>query len=102
MLKTDIGRLRLVGILEGISFLLLLCVAMPLKYYADMPLLNKIVGQAHGILFIAYVVLGIQVSVLKKWSFMTTTWKVLVASFIPLGTFYVDFKILKPLEEKEN
>ena len=61
-LKTSLGRLRVIGWWEGVSFLLLLGVAMPLKYFADWPLGVRYVGMAHGILFLLYVVAAIQAS----------------------------------------
>ncbi len=52
----NIRNLRVVGIAEGISFLVLLCIAMPLKYYAGIPEVVKFVGWAHGLLFILYII----------------------------------------------
>ena len=52
--NTSVGRLRLAGITEGISFLVLLFIAMPLKYWAGMPLAVKYTGWAHGVLFVLY------------------------------------------------
>ena len=60
---------RITAILEGISYLSLFAVTMPLKYLADLPMPNKYVGYAHGGLFIAYVVLAILVCIIKKWGF---------------------------------
>ncbi|MEP7128906.1 MAG: DUF3817 domain-containing protein, partial [Chitinophagales bacterium] len=54
--NTSIGRLRLAGITEGISFLVLLFIAMPLKYFADIPEAVKYTGWLHGLLFILYLV----------------------------------------------
>nr|MBJ6878079.1 DUF3817 domain-containing protein [Vibrio cholerae] len=55
MLSTPIGRLRAIGLIEGISFLLLLFVAMPLKYFAGFATAVKITGMAHGVLFILFI-----------------------------------------------
>src|SRR5438552_3773981 len=55
VLKTILRRLRLVGYTEGVSFLVLLGIAMPLKYFAGMPLAVTIVGAIHGLLWILYV-----------------------------------------------
>ena len=57
MLTTLIGKFRLTGIVEGTSYLLLLGVAMPLKYIWHMPIYVKVVGMTHGILFILYCLL---------------------------------------------
>ncbi|MBF9224019.1 DUF3817 domain-containing protein [Hymenobacter ruricola] len=60
LLLTGLGRLRLVAILEGVSFLVLLLVAMPLKYLAGQPQAVRPVGMAHGLLFVLYCFLLIQ------------------------------------------
>ena len=67
MLSTPIGRLRLVGILEGISFLVLLGIAMPLKYLAGQPEAVKVVGWAHGALFVLYVGAVMQAALAHGW-----------------------------------
>ncbi len=101
-LITDIGRLRLVAFLEGVSLLILVFVGMPLKYYLESPGFVKILGPIHGMLFIAFVILTIQVSISLKWNFIKTTLWVLISSFIPFGTFYVDMKILKKYKASDN
>lgn len=93
-LKTPLGRLRVVGFWEGISFLVLLGVAMPLKYFAGWPLAVRAVGMAHGILFILYVVAAGAAAVKGKWSRGRTA-LVLVASLLPAGPFVVEAKILR-------
>jgi integral membrane protein len=95
MLSTVIGRLRLIGLLEGASFLLLLGIAMPMKYMLGIPEAVRIVGMAHGVLFIAFIALTIQAKFVYNWRFskMFLLW---VASVLPFGTFYADYKLLKP------
>lgn len=95
LLKTKIGQLRIIGFLEGTSLLILLFIAVPMKYLLDMPEGTKIIGPIHGVLFLLFVFYTIVVSIDQDWKFMNKTWKVLVASVIPFGTFYVDRKILK-------
>lgn len=94
LLSTTIGRLRIIGFLEGVSFLLLLGVAMPLKYVWGAPEAVRIVGMAHGVLFLAYLAAAVQAAVDYSW-----TWRraalVAVASLVPLGTFYADVKWLR-------
>lgn len=90
---------RITSILEGISYLALFAVTMPLKYMANIIEPNKIVGMAHGVLFIAYVLLTIFFWVMKKWSFKQG-FIMLIASLLPFATFYVDKKYLKPLAQK--
>ncbi len=94
-LKTPLGRLRLLAILEGISFLLF-GITMPMKYMLDITEPNFYVGMAHGWLFILYIILAFQNIYLHRWG-LKTSLLVLAASLIPFGTFVVDAKILKPL-----
>lgn len=81
------------AIAEGISFLLILFITMPLKYFLDMPMPNKIIGMLHGVLFIAYVVMVFMVKDTFKWS-LKTTLIALLASIIPFGTFYIEKKFV--------
>lgn len=85
---------RLTAILEGISYILLFGLSMPLKYAAQILEPNKYIGYAHGFLFIAYVLLAILVWYQKKWSFKKG-FILLVASLLPFATFYVEKKYLK-------
>lgn len=94
LFKTPIGRLRITAFLEGCSFLLL-GFTMILKYKFDMPLPNYIVGMLHGLLFVLYIFLVLQVAYIKKWKIITIFWAFL-ASLIPFGTFYADKKIFSP------
>ncbi|TVR38694.1 MAG: DUF3817 domain-containing protein [Cryomorphaceae bacterium] len=85
-------RFRLVGILEGISFLLLLLIAMPLKYFMSMPLAVTYVGWAHGVLFVAYMLFLAKAWWMYKWSF-TKIFLAVGAAFFPGGPFMLDSKI---------
>jgi len=93
--KTSLGRLRVIGWWEGVSFLLLLGVAMPLKYFADLPLAVRYVGMAHGVLFILYVIAAIQAALEHTWTWKRTA-LVLAASLLPAGPFVVEARILRP------
>lgn len=84
---------RGISLLEGISLLLLLFIAMPLKYIWGNPEYVKIVGMAHGLLFVAYVLFAIMTKFELNWKSKTLL-IVFVASVIPFGTFYVDKKYL--------
>lgn len=97
---TSVGRLRLIAFLEGISLLLLVFVAVPLKYIAHDPSWVKAIGPVHGILFVLFVFSTLKVSLEQRWPFRTVTWKVLLACFIPFGTFYIDSAILKKLPKQ--
>ncbi len=95
LIKTPVGRLRLLGYLEGTSLLLLLFVAVPLKYGSHDPALVKALGPVHGLLFLGFIISALSVGVEEHWKFKETTWKVLIACIIPFGTFYIDRYILK-------
>jgi integral membrane protein len=97
--NTKIGRLRLVGLLEGLSLLLLVGIAVPVKHVYGDPFLVKSIGPVHGILFLLYVFNALSVGVERQWKFRDTTWKVLLACLIPFGTFYIDRKILSKINE---
>ena len=96
LITTTIGRLRLIGFLEGVSFLLLLGVAMPLKYLADQPEAVRVVGMAHGLLFLLYLWATIVAALEYKWTWGRTL-LVAAASLFPFGPFYADVRWLKPL-----
>jgi len=85
---------RIISFLEGVSFLLLLFIATPIKYFAGNDSFVKMLGMPHGILFLVYVVFAIMLKYELKWK-AKTTWTVLIASVIPFGTFYIDKKHLK-------
>jgi len=87
---------RSIAILEGISYIALFGITMPLKYWAEIPFPNKVVGYAHGILFILFVLLTFLVCYTKKWGFKKLL-IFLAASLLPFATFYVEQKYLKPL-----
>jgi integral membrane protein len=89
---------KIIAIAEGISFLVLLLIAMPLKYMMQIPEPLKYVGWAHGVLFVLYGILLLQVFIVLKWSFIKTLVAFLV-SFIPFGTFWLDARINKELAE---
>lgn len=99
---TTIGRLRLLAFLEGFSLLVLVFVAVPLKYYFDHPAMSKTLGPIHGSLFLLFLFNALRAGVEQQWKFKETTWKVLVACFIPFGTFYIDYKILRNIPTDEN
>jgi integral membrane protein len=95
LFSTRIGRLRLLGYLEGISLLLLLFVAVPLKYGANKPSMVHALGPVHGILFLWYIIQTLGIGVEQRWEFQKTTWKILVACIIPFGTFYIGRQLRK-------
>ena len=90
----SIQTLRILGNIEGISYLLLLGIAMPMKYFFGFPMAVKIVGMAHGVLFIAYcLLLALQMKA-NKWNLLFGIY-LFVATLIPFGTFVTDRKLAK-------
>ena len=87
-------RFKWVSILEGISFLVLLFIAMPLKYVFDLPLAVKYVGWAHGLLFILYIYIVFPTASKLKWEFGRTVFA-LFASILPFGPFIFDRNLKK-------
>jgi integral membrane protein len=89
-MRTPVSRFRVIAYWEGISYLVLLLIAMPLKYGLGLPAAVRVVGMAHGVLFIAYMVLlalaaralGPRLSALAA-----------IVSFVPGGTFWLDAKL---------
>jgi integral membrane protein len=80
--------------LEGISLLILLFVAMPLKYYFNNPWMVKTVGMAHGLLFLLYSLTLLLVHLQLNWK-LRVTLTAFGASFVPFGTFYADKKFFR-------
>lgn len=102
LFKTKIGILRIIGILEGISLLLLVFIAVPAKHIWNIPTLSGIIGPVHGLLFLLFIFNTLSVGVEQKWKFKETTWKVLLACLVPFGTFYIDRKILSKIQPRER
>lgn len=97
--STALGRLRLVGFLEGLSFLVLLGIAMPLKYFAEQPEAVRVVGMAHGILFLAYVLAIVHAHVeYDEWP-LKRSLVLFLASLLPFGPFIADHKLLRRLPQ---
>ncbi|MBB3111245.1 integral membrane protein [Paenibacillus phyllosphaerae] len=94
MLKTAVGRFRVIAFVEGLSFLILLFIAMPLKYWADMPGAVTVTGGIHGALFGLYMLAMLHAAFEAKWRW-TRLLLAFVLAFIPFGTFYLDAKLRK-------
>jgi len=92
MLKTAFSRFRLISIVEGLSFLILVFIAMPLKYLADNPYPVKIVGMGHGILFILFCMALFHVMVKCKWN-IGLVFKLFVYSLFPFGFILIEKSI---------
>jgi integral membrane protein len=85
---------RLVALLEGVSYILLLFIAVPIKYWGGDEQWVKLLGMPHGILFVSYIIFAFLIKENEKWG-MKDLGIVLLASILPFGTFYVDWKYLK-------
>lgn len=85
---------RIVSFLEGVSYLLLLFIASPIKYFQGDASYVKMLGMPHGILFMLYIVMAIVIQKQMKWN-LKNLGIVLLASILPFGTFYVDKKYLQ-------
>lgn len=89
MLKTALGRLRVVGLIEGISYLVLLGIAMPLKYLAEIPIAVTIAGGLHGVLFILFMLALAQVKFKHRWP-LKRAFIAFILSLVPFGNFVLD------------
>ena len=94
MLHTPIGRLRFIGLIEGISYLVLLGIAMPLKYLADMPKAVTIAGSLHGLFFVLFMLALAHVFFAHRWSILRAVGE-FVASLVPFGNFVLDAHLKK-------
>ena len=92
MFTNSVKNLGLINMVEGYSYLALLFIAMPLKYFFDIPVAVKIAGMAHGVLFIMFGFLLIQAWEDTKWKFKENV-IFFIASLIPFGTFYTKNRI---------
>lgn len=100
-MNSSISIFRKVAVAEGISYLLLLFVAMPLKYFADMPLGVKYTGWAHGLLFVLYAATLVLAWQEQKWKFGKAV-LIFLASLLPFAPFVVDRKLKDERPENAN
>lgn len=89
---STIRQLRIVGVAEGVSFIVLLFIAMPLKYVAGYPMAVTIAGSIHGFLFVTYVIAMLRALIEHKWD-RKKILEVFVAALYPFGTFILDRKL---------
>jgi len=87
-----LSTFRKIAVAEGLSYILLVFVAMPLKYWAGLPLAVKYTGWAHGVLFMLYIVLLIMAWLEYKWNFKKVV-LIGLASLLPFAPFWVDKKL---------
>ena len=96
MLSSALGRFRVISAIEGLSFLVLVFIAMPIKYIGGDPSLVKIVGMTHGVLFIIFMISLFEAKLKEEWEnrFMI---ELLILSLIPFGALVIERKVKKPL-----
>jgi len=92
-MDNTIKAFRIISVLEAISFLVLLLIAMPLKYIWEMPQMVQVVGMAHGVLFVLYVLGAFWMFYKLRWQ-IKTLFIVVICSILPFGPFYADKKYL--------
>ena len=85
---------KVVAFLEGVSYILLLFIAVPVKYWGGDDQWVKLLGMPHGILFVGYILMAFLIKKNENWN-RTEFFIVLVCSVLPFGTFYVDWKYLR-------
>jgi integral membrane protein len=95
---TALQHLRLVALLEGTSFLVLLFIAMPLKYLAGLPLAVRIVGSVHGGLFLIFLAVLYRAGTDRRWPYRRWL-TAFVSSIVPFGTFIFDRSLRREIAE---
>ena len=98
--RNPIPMLRTLAMIEGASFLVLLFVAMPLKYFAGVPMAVTVVGWIHGVLFAALVAALVWTMIAARWPFARGV-LVFVAALAPFGPFVIDRRMKGYAEEFE-
>jgi integral membrane protein len=84
---------KIIALLEGVSFIIMMLIGMPLKYIGGNDIIIKYLGMPHGLLFVTYVVFAFLLQGDMKWNTKDMA-IILLGSLIPFGTFYVDKKYL--------
>lgn len=92
MFKDSLRTFRFMGLLEGSSLLILLFIAMPLKYFFDFPEAVSVIGPIHGALFSLYILITIYMTFVFKWPFRFSVGAV-VSAFLPFGNFILDKRL---------
>ena len=85
---------RIIALLEGVSYILLMTVGLYFKYQLDDPTYVKLLGMPHGILFVIYIILSFLIKEDENWG-NKDFGIIILASILPFGTFYIDWKYLK-------
>lgn len=96
--KRQLNRFRWISLSEGISFLLLLFIAMPLKYFFESPAMVKYLGWLHGLLFMIYVLQLFYLTVIMKWKFRRLFFY-FIAAFFPFAPFFVERQLRQIIQK---
>jgi integral membrane protein len=91
-LRSDLDRFRLVSLLEGVSYIVLLGIAMPLKYAGGNTAIVPIVGPIHGALFVLFGLALYAVATNRDWSWRQST-IAMIAAIVPLGAFWLERRL---------
>ncbi|RXK13922.1 hypothetical protein CP965_00300 [Halarcobacter mediterraneus] len=95
MLNSALGRFRVISAIEGLSFLVLVLIAMPIKYIGGDPQPVKIIGMAHGVLFIIFMLSLFEAKIRHEWE-NSLTLQLFILSLIPFGAIFIEKKV-KPI-----
>ena len=98
---STLSQFRIIAFLEGISFLLLMLMAVPLKYFWDEPIVVSFIGAIHGALFMAFLYYQYESNLKHKWD-MRFNAIAFIASLIPFGTFWLDKELEKKAKEAKE
>ena len=101
MLATSLGRLRVISFMEGISYILLVFVGMPLKYGLEIREVNYVLGAGHGALTMIFVLL-LFIAFADKSISITNAIKVFIASLFPFGAFWAEKQFKKWMLEQQG
>ena len=103
IIKNSLKNFRIMGLVEGSSLLVLLFIAMPLKYFVDIPEAVSVVGAIHGGLFSIYILFIAYMTFIVRWPFRFSV-GAFAAAFIPFGNFILDKRLenWKQLNTSEN
>jgi integral membrane protein len=96
--KNPVPTLRAVGLLEACSFLILVGVAMPLKYFAGQPAATKVFGWIHGVLFMIFCGALLRTIVIARWP-LSRAALIFIAALLPFGPFVVDRRMKQYADE---
>lgn len=95
----SLRSLSISGIIEGMSLVLLLFIAVPVKYFFHHEQLVKILGPIHGGVFLLYIVIAVVAALEYRWKFSSFL-LILTASIVPFGFLYVEYKIIRPEQKR--